>query len=108
MQTCVMKSKNDCCAGSLSICLPETCIRQPCRPQGPEALMNWGTSESSLHSFGNGTCRYVSVSSERSYIRVSPELASETDTAAVLCAQKPLDHKLQQACNRKGTFRRRH
>ncbi|EFJ14865.1 hypothetical protein SELMODRAFT_445701, partial [Selaginella moellendorffii] len=30
---------------------------------------------------------------------VSPELASETDTAAVLCAQKPLDHKLQQACN---------
>ncbi|XP_024544949.1 voltage-dependent calcium channel subunit alpha-2/delta-4 isoform X2 [Selaginella moellendorffii] len=96
----ISNRENAC--GSLSQCTIENCSRHTCRPQSRDEIQSLSCVNVG-HNLDcstptNGTCQNLSVSSKRSYIRLSPSaLESDTDVKIAMCAQKSLDRKLQLA-----------
>ncbi|XP_024544745.1 uncharacterized protein LOC9644222 [Selaginella moellendorffii] len=95
--------------GSLADCSLNTCTRRPCWPQSKDEIQKLSCfgvfHNGDCTSQANGTCQSLSVSSQRTYLRVPPDAPEkDRDFQTVLCAQKSLDKKLQQAWDNTRKF----
>ncbi|XP_024517714.1 uncharacterized protein LOC9663133 [Selaginella moellendorffii] len=104
----ILNRANTC--GSLSDCSLDTCKRRPCWPQSKDEIQKLSCVQvfrnGDCTSPANGTCQSLSVSTQKTYLRVPPDQDPEKDRdfQTVLCAQKSLDKKLQQAWNNTKKF----
>ncbi|EFJ38359.1 hypothetical protein SELMODRAFT_402207 [Selaginella moellendorffii] len=91
--------------GSLADCSLNTCTRRPCWPQSKDEIQKLSCFGVFHNGQANGTCQSLSVSSQRTYLRVPPDAPEkDRDFQTVLCAQKSLDKKLQQAWDNTRKF----
>ncbi|XP_024517781.1 uncharacterized protein LOC9633548 [Selaginella moellendorffii] len=104
----ILNRANTC--GSLSDCSLDTCKRRPCWPQSKDEIQKLSCisvfRNGDCTSPANGTCQSLSVSTQKTYLRVPADQDPEKDRdfQTVLCAQKSLDKKLQQAWNNTNKF----